>query len=266
MNAASPAPGAVALPMYDWPETRAATDALWSAWRARLTERGVATPPALDHDRAPEAVWRDPDLLLAQTCGAPWVAGAAPGTTLLATPRYAAPGCEGPRYCSWILVRADDPANAPEALMGRRAAVNDYGSLSGWLSLRAIGLRPGETLVTGAHRASARAVAEGRADFAALDAVVWALLRRHEPAVAAALRPLGRTPSFPAPPFIAGRRRGADTVAKLRQALLDTLADPASRAARDALLLGGAEVLAPEAYDPIRPLLQDGRRHALVNA
>ncbi len=60
-----------------------------------------------------------------------------------------------------------------------------------------------ETSKTGSHQASARAVADGMADLAAIDAVTWALLA-DDPPLAAALRILDRTRPTPALPFIAG--------------------------------------------------------------
>ena len=64
----------VALPMYDLPELRQATDALWAApsrVRSRPTvsmhrPRSIEKLPLWD-------LWTAPDLLLAQTCGLPYV-------------------------------------------------------------------------------------------------------------------------------------------------------------------------------------------------
>jgi ABC-type phosphate/phosphonate transport system substrate-binding protein len=58
--------------------------------------------------------------------------------------------------------------------------------MSGWLSLaRDLGGDPGvlagAVIETGGHRASIRAVAEGRADLTAIDCRSWALALRHEP-------------------------------------------------------------------------------------
>ena len=71
-----------------------------------------------------------------------------------------------------------------------------------------LSLRP--ALKTGGHRLSARAVADGRADIAALDAVTWRMLRGDEPAVAR-LKPVGLTDPTPGLPLIAAA--GTDTEA-----------------------------------------------------
>ena len=65
--------GLAALPMYDWPELRPATDRLWAAVRDGLRQRGVAAPEGLTRDVGLMAGWTDPGLVLGQTCGLPFV-------------------------------------------------------------------------------------------------------------------------------------------------------------------------------------------------
>ncbi len=67
--------------------------------------------------------------------------------------------------------------------------INGRDSQSGYSALRAIvapyaggGRMFSDVSVSGSHRASLRAVAEGRADVATIDAVCWAMAERHEPA------------------------------------------------------------------------------------
>jgi len=113
-----------ALPMYDFPQLTGATDALWSAIAARLTERGVAAPTALTRGVPLDDLWADPALLLAQTCGYPLVTTLAGRVTLVATPCYRADGCDGAWYRSAIVVRASDSASSLadlRGLQGRRA-------------------------------------------------------------------------------------------------------------------------------------------------
>ena len=64
------------LPMYDFPWTAAANDALWAAISARLDEAGVRSAEGSDARAATStAQWRDPRLVLGQTCGYPYVTG-----------------------------------------------------------------------------------------------------------------------------------------------------------------------------------------------
>ena len=241
--------------MYDLPAVRWATDAVWSALAAALAAQGVDAPAALDRRDAYQEVWRDPGLILSQTCGYPYITALRGEVQLVATPAYHAQGCDGARYASALVVRGDDPAESLGDLRGRRVAFNATNSQSGHNALRAAVAplaRDGRffagSIATGSHRASAAAVASGAADLCAVDCVTWALLRRHEPAAVAGLRVLGHTPSAPGLPLIAGP---AAPVLAIRRALGETMADPSLAAARDALLLTGCEVLPDSAYDAI---------------
>src|SRR5204863_144381 len=56
----------------------------------------------------------------------------------LATPVYAAEGCEGPRYRSIVVTRADRPWRTLDDLRGARAAINEASSHSGTNALRSV--------------------------------------------------------------------------------------------------------------------------------
>ncbi|MBF9060470.1 PhnD/SsuA/transferrin family substrate-binding protein [Rhodobacterales bacterium HKCCSP123] len=206
-----------ALPMYDRPELRAETDALWAALRNALRARGIAAPEALTRDRDPWEIWQDPDLLFAQTCGLPFRARLHTQVTLVATPDFGLPGCAPGHYNSVIIAR--DRVLAPRP----RLAVNDALSQSGWAALQgwmgARGVSPGPVTITGAHAASARAVAEGAADLAAIDAQTWRLLVRAgdaDPDLE-----IDRTDPTPALPYITARHTDP---APIRAALSEALA------------------------------------------
>ena len=255
-----------ALPMYDLAELRSATDALWAAIAARLVQAGIEDVPAsLSRDADLDAVWTDPALLLAQTCGYPLVTTLRNRVTLVATPRYAAPGCDGAAYRSAIVVRAGDPATRLADLRGRRCAVNDFGSNSGMNLLRAAvaPLADGqpaffaEIVVTGAHAASIEAVAGDAADVAAIDCVTWAQLRHHRPNVTAALRVLAWTAPSPGLPLITSRHTSERTRHALLRALHEVAGDPALHDVRAALLLDGFEPLPLDAYEAVLELERD---------
>lgn len=220
------------LSMYDWPGLRGATDAFWAEVAMRLRARGIAAPAALTRGRDHAAGWADPDLLLGQTCGMPFVSGLCGGAVIVARPDYALPEAAGGFYRSVIVVRAEAAGTALPEWRGCRVAVNEWRSYSGHVALRAhlAALRPGATepffaaaVPSGSHRESAGLVARGAADLAALDGVVWALLQAEAPEVAARLAVIGRTDPAPALPFItAGRHAG------LRPALAAALAGAAA--------------------------------------
>jgi ABC-type phosphate/phosphonate transport system substrate-binding protein len=223
-----------ALPMYDWPEERAATDAWYAALRARLPD----LPAALTRDRDLHDLWRDPALVFGQACWGPLRAGLSAHLRVLAQPDYGdVPGGRGPFYRSAVVARTGAPATVPPgpgaalpALAGR-LAFNERESLSGWLALAEDAGDPGgwaaALVETGSHRESVRAVAEGRADLAAIDARSWALALRHE-SCAAALVVVGWTAERPGLPYVTARATPPERVAALRAALIEMGAHPAT--------------------------------------
>jgi ABC-type phosphate/phosphonate transport system substrate-binding protein len=170
------------LPMYDIGAAQGANDRLWAGVRAELSD--LTPPQQLSRGLEVHASWLRPDLFMSQTCGLPFRTELKGRVRYVGTPDYGVPGCPPGYYRSCIVVRRDD-GRGLDALAGARLARNDVRSQSGWAAMvqhlaeHTPPLRPSGSIVeTGAHAASAVAVDEGRADFAALDAVTWALLLR----------------------------------------------------------------------------------------
>src|SRR3546814_9448924 len=108
------------LPMYDLPGLEAATDAWWAGLAAAFRAEGLhQVPERLTREGGHAALWTAPDLLFSQTCGYPLTHALAGRVTLVATPIYDCPGCDGGRYRSEILVRAADAAGQLADLKGR---------------------------------------------------------------------------------------------------------------------------------------------------
>lgn len=216
------------LAMYDMAPVRPATDRWWRAIRAELGDG----PDRLTRDRDPWEVWQSPDLLLAQTCGLPYRTRLHGAVTLVGTPDYGLPGCPPGYYRSVLVARADGDAGLAAAARGT-LAFNDALSQSGWAApithLAGLGLAPGGLLRTGAHALSARAVADGRADLAAIDAMTWELLCAHDP-VAAALRVIATTEPTPGLPLITARGRDPAPIAAAVRAAIARLPEPDRRA------------------------------------
>jgi hypothetical protein len=196
------------LPMYAFPRTEAAEARLWTGIRDRLRDAGIDAPDTLTRDPGDLcAHWTDPGLILSQTCGRPYKAHLHGQVRLVGTPDYRLKGCPPGYYQSLVIARADDPRGDFHAFRTARFAFNDEGSQSGWAALAAEApeVLHGPRVPTGSHRASTRAVREGRADFAAIDAVTF----RHLSAASETkgLRIIHAT--TPAPRPAADHQRGA---------------------------------------------------------
>jgi ABC-type phosphate/phosphonate transport system substrate-binding protein len=247
------APRVASLAMYDAPPLDAANDALWAAIAARIG----GAPARLTRGRPLDAIWTDPALLLAQTCGWPLVTRLAGRVQLVATPCYALPGCDGPTHCAFVAVRAADAAETLADLRGRRLALNAWDSNTGMNLLRAAiaplardGRFFGAIMLTGAHAASLHAVATGEADAASVDCVTFGLFQRHRPELVAGLRVLARTAAAPCLPLITRGDASAAEIGALRAALKASLGTTAAAT----LALAGFEILPLAAYEVLRDM------------
>lgn len=196
------------LAMYERAETAGAVGRLWALIREALRARAIPAPQDLAQGQAAFwPAWTAPDLTLSQTCGYPYRARLHGQVTLIGAPDHRLPGCAPGQYNSVFVVRADDPRRSLADFAAARFAYNEPLSQSGWAAPQthaaALGFHFRPALCSGAHRLSALAVAEGRADIAALDAVSHLLCQRHDPFMSG-LREIGRTAPTPALPFIAG--------------------------------------------------------------
>jgi ABC-type phosphate/phosphonate transport system substrate-binding protein len=130
-----------ALPMYDWPEARAETDAEWAGLRERLVATGIDAPEKIVRRNAElpavpggirdsegrivapdpatlpsgeldfQTLWKHPALLLAQTCWGPMEQGLAAHVTVIGQPSYdGIEGGQGELYSSAILMRRSSPS------------------------------------------------------------------------------------------------------------------------------------------------------------
>jgi ABC-type phosphate/phosphonate transport system substrate-binding protein len=210
---------AASLGMYDDGDAAQANDRLWSVIARQLRDTGFdRVPDRVDRSRALDAIWDDPDLLLAQTCGYPFMSRWRERLRYVATIRYTAPGCVGAYHRSRFVVRAGDEATGLANLRGRRAAINDPMSNTGTNLFRAA-LAPlaqrerffASVTETGSHRASLRLLTSGRCDVASIDCVTYAHIERQEPALVAPLRTLGWSTRTPGLPLVTARATHSPT-------------------------------------------------------
>lgn len=235
------------LMMYDMPPVSAATTRYWSAIRSALADHGIAAPEALANEAPEFEVWESPALVLSQTCGMPYRLYLHGKVQLVGTPDFALDGCPPGHYRSAFVVRADDDRATLDAFRTARFAYNQTISQSGWAGpwahLQPRGWWFTKQLQTGGHAASARAVAEGKADIASLDGQTWRLLQRHD-SVARRLRVIDWTAPTPGLPYITAR--GADA-AGIAEAVSEAIAS-LSGADRAALDIQGLVQIPAEAY------------------
>lgn len=200
------------LMMYRRAELDAATARFWDSIRVEL-EGVVECPTALAQDAEEFSVWEHPGLVLSQTCGMPYRTRLHKCVGLVGTPDYRLEGCAPGYYRSALVVRESDVRQELDAFLPGIFAFNARLSQSGFAAMaeHLDGRWFAESLETGAHLASARAVAEGRADVAAIDAVTWRLIDQHE-GIAAELRVLEWTRPTPGLPLITALLGQEDTL------------------------------------------------------
>ncbi|SAK53143.1 ABC phosphate/phosphonate transporter, periplasmic ligand binding protein [Caballeronia pedi] len=249
-----------ALPMYN------VTPALAADWRTllahvndRLADWVNARGDTLEIvDPGPDltAFWLRDDVLLSQTCGYPLVHALSQRVRLVAAPDFDVPGCESGTYRSVIVARMDVAAQSIEGCRSLRAAYNDDDSNSG-MNLFRHAVAPfaqsgrffGSVTKTGAHLASLHALAEQRADVAAIDCVTFSFVQTQLPELAASVRVIGMTASAGALPFIASTRVPQDATDTIFHALADVLHHDDALARR--LRLKGVVRRTPADYAPI---------------
>lgn len=235
------------LMMYDREELAAAHESYWHAIRAALKARGIDSPAELANDADEFEVWKSPDLVLSQTCGMPYRKWLHDRVTLVGTPDFGVPNCPPGYYNSVIVVRADDQRERFGDYRDARFTYNQTFSQSGYAAPFALAQSQGfwfeNRSQSHGHVHSARAVAVGRADIAAIDAVTWRLIRRFD-LWSDQLRELAITPPTPGLPYIAGPDADDQAIFAALSEAIETL-DPTDRSA---LGLHGLVAIPKSAY------------------
>ncbi|TPL00087.1 MULTISPECIES: PhnD/SsuA/transferrin family substrate-binding protein [unclassified Mesorhizobium] len=179
--------------------------------------------------------WLSPALLFGQTCWGPMELGLAPHVQVIAQPSYDAfEGGQGELYSSALVMAADggpsvvSPADGKaviplDLIGGKRFTFNNPDSMSGLIGLTRDLEAMGESLdifasrsESGGHRSSIVAVAEGKADIAAIDCESWALAQRFEPA-AKGVKVVGWTARRKGLPYITARTTPERIIAAMRE-------------------------------------------------
>lgn len=243
-----------ALPMYPFPA--ASLDRFWRGLRDCMQREGIADAPQ-DLEQAQDLLlhWQDPDLLLTQACGYPVSTLLQDKVQVVGAFHFDVAGCDQASYSSSLWVRKEDAANPLPAFHGAVAACNERHSQSGYHALRSAiapftddGRFFSQVLFSGAHRLSARLVADGQADIAALDCVSAYFLSRQEPDTFSRLACIGFTAPMPGLPLITASATPPATLAALRRALAASIEIPELDQARSAMRISGFSVLDERDY------------------
>ena len=248
------------LPMYNPPELDEATDAWWQGLARHFRHAGIAdVPDRLTRPDDLHAHWRDPALLFTQGCGYPLTHEFSDHWQVIATPTYAAAGCDGAKYRSVLIVPDESALWSLDDLRGQTVCYNTEDSHSGFNILRAT-FAPfaggesffGKVVQSFGHIKSVELVQTGEVDVAALDCITHALYQRHAPHRIEGTRVLFETESAPGLPYVTSKTTDATTLRRLLAGLDAAMADPALSDVRERLMLTGAVRLPKGAYTVIR--------------
>ncbi|MBY6117242.1 PhnD/SsuA/transferrin family substrate-binding protein [Mameliella alba] len=229
------------LPMYWWPENAAAWTRFWQELRSLMPELPPITAPE-DLPSDWYLHWGAPDLKLSHVCGLPFASHFLDQVTYVASFDFDLPDTPAGWYHSVVVTRRGEIRPREEL----RLAYNSADSQSGWGSTR--GHPFAGYLATGAHRESAAAVADGRADVAYIDAVSWRILSRMCPAMAEPLEAVARTTPTPGLALIAARGIDPDPLRAALGTALERLGE------EDRFAMGGPVGLAVLPTDSYRAL------------
>ena len=244
------------LDMYNWPESTAAFDLFWARIHDALTAQGIASPPALSvldenlHDLAASG-----DLLMGQICGITYARANDEEHRFTALGAFVIDDASLlPGYYSSALITPKGHAPDLSTPQSLTAAINGYGSLSGWIVLAQYVSRQSQddpfaqTLISGGHRQSAEMIAQGKADIAAIDLISWKMLQRFAPDVTAKIDVVAYTPPRPGLPLVTSCHQPQETITALKSALKTAFADPDISAALSDLGITGLALHSDEDY------------------
>jgi phosphonate transport system substrate-binding protein len=196
---------------------------------------------------------------VAFVCSAPYVEGKARfGMELLVVPVT----CGQKVYHSYILAHRDSPLDSFDDMRGRVFAFTDPGSNSGCLVPKYMLARRGETpesffsesYYTYSHDNSIRAVAEGMADGAAVDSLIWEYLQETDPTWTARTKIVEKSPPYGIPPVVVHPHLDPDLKHRLKQVFLTLHEDEEARGLLRTLRIDRFEEADDAAYDSIREM------------
>lgn len=249
------------LSMYDWPETAHALDVLWSHIHNQLTQREIHSPPRLERNAHPAALWSEPELVIGQTCGWPYANYLKEQVVPFARFHYDLPDCPAGHYNSIYIGHDDDDFDhleSPQAFdFVEKIAMNSDDSQSGFHVFAEITGKPAEECIakekrvlTGAHRNSISAVANGDANIAAIDAVAFELAKHYEPEPISKIVVLRNSKPTPGLPLITSKDN--EHLAPLLYEAVEAALSDTPEDILETLLIKGLVKARPSDYDEFK--------------
>lgn len=164
------------------------------------------------------------------------------------------------QYRSLLIVSANSQIETISDLEGKTFAFTDPISTTGraypTFLLYQEGYNPdtflGRTFFTYSHDDAIRAVANGVADAAGVDSLVYAFAIQREPELADKVRIIHESPAFGIPPVVVGPDAPAGWITTLRDVFLNMNDNPAGQQALDAIGVDRFVLIDDTAYDTVR--------------
>lgn len=203
-------------------------------------------------------------------CGIPYIQRAdhpQADIELLAAPVHAGLRYQNrPIYFSDVIVQADSPFHTLTDLQGRRWAINERNSHSGYhvtrYHLAQLNLREnffGRVIESGAHQNSVQMVLAGEIDGTAIDSTVLELMLECEPALRRQLRVIEVFGPSPIPPWVIKKSVAPELRATLRKVLTTMHEDSEGVAVLAAGQVRRFAEVHDRDYDLIREMLRVGQ-------
>jgi phosphonate transport system substrate-binding protein len=166
-------------------------------------------------------------------------------------------------YYSYLIVPSDSPAQTMADLQGKAFAFTDPISLTGraypTYLVEQLGNTPeaffSRTFFTYSHDEAIYAVANGLADGAAVDSLVYEFAISRDPSLAQKTRIIHISPAFGIPPVVVSPGVRPQVVAELQTLLLEMAADPAGQAALDSIGIDRFVLIEDNRYNSVRDLV-----------
>jgi len=192
------------LPMYMRPENKAAHERYWQLIAAKLTKSGIIAPTDLD-DCEDNDHWLRDDLVLSQTCGMPYRLFLHGNVQLIVTPDYGLPDCDAGYYNSIFIINAQDTRTKLADFASANLAITSKTSQSGYAAplneAAKVGFHFETQTLSGGHVNSAKMVASGKVEIAAVDAMTWHNILKYGD-FAGQLKVIAQTDPTPGLPYI----------------------------------------------------------------